>query len=181
MKSLFVIAALMFISGACKAQVRADQTAELEKKIKQEIDIEIPKIEQQLRKTNTNLAIIEFTLDTLRIEMLMDKRLKSAYSDFGMRDIAYGTAKLYDSLLNKYYKKLLARLQPEDKKVLVKAQKNWIAFRDSESDLISTISKDQYSGGGTMQQLTEASEYLEMVKTRTVAIFNHLARATQID
>ena len=78
-----------------------------------------------------------------------------------MRDAGYEAATLYDSLLNKYYKKFLAVLKGEDKKNLLQAQKSWLAFRDNETKLVETISKDQYSGGGTMQQLTESSEYLD--------------------
>jgi uncharacterized protein YecT (DUF1311 family) len=109
----------------------------------------------------------------------MEEYIELDFSDFGMRDAGYKTAKLYDSLLNKYYKNLSTTLQGEDKKVLIQAQKAWITFRDSEFKLVETISKDEYSGGGTMQQLTEASEYLDLIKSRTIAIFDHYIRATQ--
>jgi hypothetical protein len=35
------------------------------------------------------------------------------------------------------------------------------------------------SGGGTMQQLTESSMYMDLIKNRTIAIFEHYTRATQ--
>lgn len=70
-------------------------------------------------------------------------------------------------------------LKGEDKKALVQAQKAWLAFRDSETNLVEIVSKDEYSGGGTMQQLTEASEYLNLIKNRTIALFEHYIRATQ--
>ncbi|WP_301928965.1 lysozyme inhibitor LprI family protein [Ferruginibacter sp.] len=172
---LFIVFILMCAITAAQSKT----TAELEKKIKQEVEKEIPKLEQRLKASKFNIVQIEFTLDTFRIELLFEKHLASNFADFSMADATYETAKLYDSLLNKYYKKLLAALKGDDKKVLMQAQKNWIAFRDSEFSLVETISKEAYAGGGTMQQLTESSAYLNLVKSRTVAIFEHFTRATQ--
>jgi hypothetical protein len=147
--------ALLFLSFfwhlTITAQPAVSTRTELEKKIKQEVEKEIPKLEQQLKATKVNIVQIEFTLDTFRIELLFQKKLALNFADFSMRDATYQTAKLYDSLLNKYYKKLLAALKGDDKKVLIQAQKNWIAFGDSEFNLVETISKEAYAGGGTMQ------------------------------
>jgi uncharacterized protein YecT (DUF1311 family) len=63
--------------------------------------------------------------------------------------------------------------------VLVEAQKAWISFRDKEAKLVGLIGKDEYSGGGTIQQLIDASEYLEIVRQRTFKLFGHYLRATQ--
>ena len=103
------------------------------------------------------------------------------YSDFGMRQAGYETAKLYDILLNKYYQKLLTALKADDKKALIQAQKAWIIFRDNEFKLVETLSKTEYSGGGTVQQLIESSEYLDLVKKRTIALFNHYLRTTELE
>jgi uncharacterized protein YecT (DUF1311 family) len=154
-------------------------TPELQKKIMQDIDKEVPKLKQRFSKDGYNAVQIEFTVDTFRVEHFMAKWVDLDYRDFGMRDAGYATAELYDSLLNKYYKMLLLVLKGEDKKVLVKAQKTWLAYRDSETNLVGTVSKEEYSGGGTMQQLTEASGYLDLVKNRTIALFEHYVRATQ--
>ena len=109
----------------------------------------------------------------------MTDRLQQDNSDFGMSDATYKIATLYDSLLNKYYKKLSGVLKGDDKKDLTQAQKSWITFRDNETKLVATISKDQYSGGGTMQRLTESSEYLTLIKNRVITLFEHYLRATQ--
>ncbi len=118
-------------------------------------------------------------LNDLQVEKFMEKWVGFDYRDCGMRDAGYAGAKLYDSLLNKYYKKLLATLKGDDKKLLIQAQKDWLAFRDSESKLVETISKDKYSGGGTMQQLTESSKYLALIRDRFLTIFDRYLRATQ--
>lgn len=156
-----------------------DVTPGLQKKIMKDIDKEVPKVKQRLEKSKENPVQIEFTIDTFRVERFMEKWVGLDYRDFGMRDAGYATANLYDSLLNKYYKKLLAVLKGEDKKTLLQAQKAWLSYRDSETKLVGTISKDEYSGGGTMQGLTEASEYLNLIKSRTITLFEHYVRATQ--
>lgn len=162
-----------------QAKTPVEVTPALQKNIISDIDKEIPKLKQRLEKAKENAVHIEFTIDTFRIERFMTKWIALDYSDFGMRDAGYATAKIYDSLLNKYYKMLLTVLKGDDKKTLVQAQKAWLAFRDGESKLVGTISKEDYSGGGTMQQLTESSEYLNLIRDRTIALFQHYVRATQ--
>jgi uncharacterized protein YecT (DUF1311 family) len=179
MKSALIIlfAVLPFFSAI--GQTHIEITPELLKKIKQTIEKEIPGLKQQLEKKQISPVEIEFTIDTFRAERFMKEYINLTQSDFGMRDAAYETANVYDGLLNKYYKKLLSVLKGDDKKVLIKTQKAWLTFRDNENELVGTISKDEYAGGGTLQQLTESSIYLELIKNRTIAIFDHYTRATQ--
>lgn len=179
MKLSFMFFAGVVLSITALGQIPADVTPELQKKLKLEIEKEIPKLKQELEEKEINSAQIEFTLDTFRIEQLMEKWIDLDYSDFGMRDAGYAATKLYDSLLNKYYKKLLAVLQNNDKQVLIQAQKAWLSFRDNETKLTETISKEEYTGGGTMQNIVESVKYLTLVKSRTIAIFEHYTRATQ--
>jgi uncharacterized protein YecT (DUF1311 family) len=154
-------------------------TPELLVKLKQEIEREVPGIKSELEITTENTIRIEFTLDTFKIERLIIKMVDLDYSDIGLYNAVYEAAKGYDILLNKYYKKLLAALKGDDKKALVSAQKSWLSFRDTETKLVETISKDEYSGGGTLQQLTESSAYYNLIKTRTISIFEHYVRAIQ--
>lgn len=109
----------------------------------------------------------------------MAKSMEYDYSTAGMSDASYYAAHQYDSLLNKYYKRLLSVLKGADKAVLIKAQKAWLAFRDSEMKLVDTMSKEEYSGGGTVQQLTDASIYLAFIKNRVVTLFDHYSRTFQ--
>ena len=181
MKFILLIVGLLFhfFSFSQKSTDLGEVTLAIQKKIKQDIEKEIPKLRNNLEANKTNAIQIEFSLDTFRVERFMTKWIELDYSDPGMREATYATANQYDSLLNKYYKKLLTVLKGDDKKNLVQAQKSWLSFRDAELKLVGTISKDQYSGGGTLQQLTESSEYLNLIKERTIAIFNHFTRATQ--
>lgn len=122
---------------------------------------------------------IEFRVDTFRVEQAYCRSMKNVLSDFDMSEAAYELAHSYDSLMNKYYRKLAGLLSGKDRQVLVSAQKAWLAFRDNETKLVGVLSKEEYAGGGTIQRLTESNSYLELVKTRTVTLFEHYLRASQ--
>jgi uncharacterized protein YecT (DUF1311 family) len=79
----------------------------------------------------------------------------------------------YDKLMNKYYNKLLKLLKPDDKNVLVAAQKAWLKYRDAEFKLIGTMTKEEYSGGGTIQTNIANGRYADITVRRTIEIFNY--------
>jgi uncharacterized protein YecT (DUF1311 family) len=172
----------LFIQFIALAQNQApvEVTPGLQKKMRQDIEKEVPKLKERLEKENETQTAIEFCIDTFRVEQLLSKWINIDYGDFGMRDAGYAAARHYDSLMNKYYKKLSSVLKGDDRNTLKQAQKAWLSFRNNETKLVETISKDEYSGGGTMQQLTEASEYLSLVKNRTIVLYEHYVRAMQI-
>jgi len=180
MKAIITIVSALLFFITAKGQTTAI-TPGLQQKLQQAIELQVPAFKKKLENKKLNAEIIAFSIDTFRIERLLGRSVELNFSDFSMRDAGYSAAVGYDSLLNKYYKKLLNTLKGDDKKVLQQAQKNWISFRDSETKLVETISKDEYSGGGTMQQLAESSMYLDIVRSRVLAIFSHYTRAAQID
>ena len=77
---------------------------------------------------------------------------------------------MYDSLMNRYYKNLLTGLSETGKKSLQKTQRAWLAFRDNESQLIHTLSQEAYPDP-EVETLTEASLYLDLVKSRVIQLF----------
>jgi len=170
---------LRIISFSQQVDKPVEVTEEMQEKIKRDINKDAVKFKQNLDKSGYSSAYKEFALDTFKIERFMSKWIDLDYRDFGMRDASYEGARFYDSLLNKYYKRLLALLKGNDKKILVQAQKAWLTFRDSETKLVYIISKPEYSGGGTMQQLTESSSYLAIIKNRTYDLFEHFVRASK--
>ncbi|HSC53762.1 MAG TPA: lysozyme inhibitor LprI family protein [Phnomibacter sp.] len=182
MRYLILISGLLLFQAVSFSQSKnapVEVTPTIEKKINQEIEKEVALLKATLTKAKESATSIEFAIDTFRIERYYEKYMDYDYTTAGMSSSTYNVANKYDSLLNKYYKRFLSVLAQKDKAVLVNAQKSWIAFRDNELKLVSTISKDEYSGGGTMQQLVDASEYLDIIKQRTIAIYLHYLRATQ--
>ncbi|KYP13542.1 lysozyme inhibitor LprI family protein [Flavihumibacter sp. CACIAM 22H1] len=183
MKLFLSIAGLFMQINAFSQAVKdpIEVTIDLHKKLVQEIDYELPIRKQKLQSKGNNMVFIEFSVDTFKVERLIAKWIELDYSDIGMRSAISEATKLYDNLLNKYYKKLLFQLNEEDKKVLISAQKAWLSFRDNEIKLVETIAKEKYSGGGTSRLLTEDMAYFNLLKCRTIVLFEHYYGTMQVE
>lgn len=168
------ISLLCFTYSSLFAQNMQEVTPEIEKKINNEIE-QAAKVKKMQYKKDKDLSEdwIEFSLDTFRISQYEEKYMSYNYSTVGMNTAMNLAADKYDQLLNKYYKKLLNVLDKNDKEALIEAQRAWIAFRDKEMQLESTLEQDRYSGGGTMQILRHASVYEELIRKRVIEIFEY--------
>jgi len=141
--------------------------------IKTDVENKVIKFKATLSTSEMTPEQNEFSVDTFRIEHIAAQRMEIDYSTSGLNETTNDLTASYDMLLNKYYQKLLKSLNPEDKKVLVTAQRAWMNFRDSEAILIRTMTKDEYSGGGTIQSNIATSSYSHMVKHRAIELFNY--------
>jgi len=184
MKFIYTILTVVLTSITALAQNQhspVEVTPAILKTIKSELSKEAEALKARLKASSEAAIVVEFTLDTFLIEKFQEKYIDYDWSTAGMRLSTYEAAAKYDSLLNKYYKKLSGVLKPTDRLLLVNAQKAWISFRDKEQKLIGIVSKEEYSGGGTIQQLIDAGYYLELVRRRLFQIYQHYSRATQTD
>ncbi|KRB56460.1 lysozyme inhibitor LprI family protein [Flavobacterium sp. Root186] len=174
MKHFFLSIIFCFIGNIALGQNSPKEISpEVLKKIKADVEAQIPKLKLKLVKQELNPDEIEFKIDTFRIETITSKRMDIDYSTAGMNITVDELTTNYDKLMNKYYNKLMKSLKPEDKKVLITAQKAWLAFRDAEIKLIGTMTEDQYSGGGTMQSNIRMGQYSSLVVERTIDIFHY--------
>lgn len=80
-------------------------TPQMEKKIRDEVEKQIPSFQRMLQKEKLNQVQMEFAIDAFRIERFTEKWIKLDFKNAGMSNSAYAGAKGYDSLLNKYYKR----------------------------------------------------------------------------
>jgi len=173
-KSIILIITLSFslLSFSQHKEIR-ELTPGILNGIKTEIGNKAIKYKATLLKTEMTPAQREFSVDTFKIEQIVLKRMDIDYSTAGMNETINDLTASYDILLNKYYQKLLKSFNLEDKKVLVAAQRAWMSFRDSEATLIWTMTKDEYSGGGTIQSNIATISYSHMVKQRAIEMFNY--------
>lgn len=142
-------------------------------KIRAEVEKLIPAYKKSLTEKDFTADEIEFSVDTFRISQIVTKRMDVDYSTIGINITIDEMTSSYDKLMNKYYNKLLKTLKPEDKKVLIIAQKAWLTFRDAEAELIGTMTKEVYSGGGTIQSNIATSAYSDLIVQRTIEIFQY--------
>lgn len=175
LKNTLLLIKFCFVSYLSVGQTEGPKeiTPQVLQKIKADIEKQIPSLKQKLSNQTLTAGQIEFALDTFRIEQMVVERISIDYSTVGMNISVDEKTVAYDKLLNKYYNKLLPLLQPEDKKILVAAQKAWLAYRDAESKLIWTMAKDEYTGGGTMYSSIATGRYSDLVVKRAVDIFNY--------
>lgn len=166
----------LFLSAFTYAQNNGPKeiTPQLLQKIKTDVEKQIPTLRLKLSKDDYNSKDrIEFMIDTFRIEKITEKRMEMDYSTAGMNNAVGDLTTEYDKLLNKYYSQLVKIIKPEDKNTLIKAQRVWISYRDSEQDLINTFTDEKYTGGGTMYSSIRIGHYNNLVKERTITLFNY--------
>ena len=135
-------------------------------------DNRVLSLRKQLKKYWIDESI-DFASDTCRIETIEFEKMEIDYSTLGM-NVAISESKYqYDKLLNKYYKKLVAKLEGSDKEILKQTQRDWIRFRNSEYKLGFLLSKEKYSGGGTMQSINRNMLGKILTKNRLIEIYHH--------
>ncbi|MFZ6023796.1 MAG: lysozyme inhibitor LprI family protein [Bacteroidota bacterium] len=175
MKSLFLLLACLFVGYLSIGQkVSSNEiTPRILQKLKADIEKQLPEFKKQLSRQELTADQMEFAVDTFRIEQLVSKRIDIDYSTQGMNKAVQEMTKSYDSLMNKYYTKLLQVLKQEDKKILVNAQKAWLIYRDTEAKLIGTLTKIEYSGGGSIQSNIAVGSFANLIVRRAVEIFNY--------
>ena len=155
-----------------------DVTAKVQVKLKQEVENEIPAYKMKLEKYKEYATTIAFSVDTFRVERFMQKWMDLNNSDFSMKEATLAAVRMYDELLNKYYRKLSESLKPADRKKLVDTQKAWLAYRDTEEKLIMAVDSEAYSGG-SMEGLLDIASYLNIVKQRTGMLFDYYTALRQ--
>lgn len=86
-----------------------------------------------------------------------------------MNQTALNDYKVVDQKLNKVYQELIKNLPPKEKALLIKAQKSWIAFRDSDCEFAISAYE-----GGSIQPLIKYTCLTEATQKRIEALENYL-------
>lgn len=85
----------------------------------------------------------------------------SAQTQAEMNKIAYDDFKKADTELNKVYKKVIEVLDVKEKQLMIKAQKDWLKFRDSHCKF-----KIEQFKGGSIQPLIYSTCLTERTNDR---------------
>ncbi|MFB9861843.1 DUF1311 domain-containing protein [Rufibacter immobilis] len=101
----------------------------------------------------------------VRMAQCLDK--KENQTTAGMCDCVYTALAAWDKKLNTDYKSLLAQLPPAAKGKLIAAQRQWLAFKEKELELIgATYGNAQ----GTMWQPVRANKIMDLTKQRALEL-----------
>jgi uncharacterized protein YecT (DUF1311 family) len=181
MKHLLVLAFLSFFSTGGYAQLEDNELDSLKKVWTKELKSQLMRQEinrpaQDGWSAFADSVFNAYAKDTFMLNGLFVRQLDADPTTFGMVRAMGDYEAGYDKLLNKYYQLLLKKLSKTDREALKESQRNWIRLRDSERNLSGLITKDEYSGGGTIQQLIYADWYAEYTKHRVEELINYLTR-----
>ena len=102
------------------------------------------------------------------IDKALEDCMDKAPSTFATRDCDDKALEMWDKELNKVYRELAAKLDPEGKTALKAAQTEWIRYRDEEYKLTDAIYSKQ-----------QGSMYLWMAVDHRVGIVRQRAEALQ--
>lgn len=178
MRKYCVLTFILFLSFTVLAQgefeeIMAGYKMEAERQTEGYID---KMVQNGILNKEDNARLIEFTSDTMKIEKTVFLFFEDEnYSTLDMKVALSYQMDEYDKLLNKYYKLLINILSPEDKIKMRDAQRLWLKYRDSETDInYNIISPNKYMGGGTMWPVVAMERTLDLIKERVFSIFQFI-------
>lgn len=97
----------------------------------------------------------------LAFSQCMDK--PEAQSTQGMVECIGTAYEAWDKALNEAYRTLVQKLDPAAAEKLKSAQRQWLAFRDAESEFLTSF---EVAEGGTMMRLVTNEAMVDLVKSR---------------
>jgi uncharacterized protein YecT (DUF1311 family) len=105
------------------------------------------------------------------IDVWFDKTIESKTTTADIRAVQAEAHQRWDAVLNQLYKDIMAKLSGRDGKQFKQAQRNWLGFRETEMQFLST---SVYTDG-TMAPVILSDVGLKMLKTRVCQLMTHLA------
>lgn len=97
------------------------------------------------------------------IDVWLQAAIEKDSSTAGMRDATNSAREMWDKEMNASYARLMRSLSPDQQQALRASQRNWLAFRDSEAEVISRLVAARE---GTMFQLMATGLGMDIVKSR---------------
>ena len=150
-----------------------DYTLKVKTLLLDSIENESFKLRKQLKREDVSEKVIQFTIDTFKINQYTKRKIIYFYTTNGMNMVVNEETHRYDSLMNVYYIKLKNELSTKDQQILKSAQLSWLNYRDKELDLIGLLRDEKYSGGGTIQSNLFTGMHNSLVIQRTIELFEH--------
>ena len=150
-----------------------DYTLKVQTLLLDSIENESVELRKQLKIDEEYEKVIQFTIDTFKINQYTKRKMIYFYTTNGMNMVVNEETHRYDSLMNVYYTKLKNELSTKDQQILKNAQLSWMNYRDKELDLIGLLRDEKYSGGGTIQSNIYTGMHNSLVIQRTIELFEH--------
>jgi uncharacterized protein YecT (DUF1311 family) len=104
------------------------------------------------------------------IDIWLESSLAGESSDNGMRQIVLQAQTKWEAEMNKVYKRLMLKLNPNQQVTLRKAQQSWLKYREAEGRAILEIVSSQQ---GTIHQLAGTDRGMQLVRERTLDLISY--------
>ncbi len=180
-KNVVLMVALLATLPVFAQQESAEEKA-IKKEIKAEVDRKVAEFKVQLAASDPySKESAEFMSDTFRIERTLELAIEKDGSTQGMNRAMRDADASYDVLLNKYYKKIMSKLDIKDKNIFKEAQRTWVVFRNNETKVASMLVNEKYSGGGTIQSNIFSGRVYELTRSRVRAFGDYWLSFQSID
>lgn len=111
----------------------------------------------------------QYYSDTTAIDLKLEDCLSTGENQttYGMIQCIDSAYNAWDAELNKNYKLLMSILTEEEKDKLKTAQRNWLAFRDSNNEFVGLYSENL---AGSMYRVSANFHSMEMVRLRALEL-----------
>ena len=130
---------------------------------------EIEKEVLQYKKTYLNKST-DFDVEAYRIDQTALRRTEIDYTTTGILGATYEQENSYLKLFDTYYNQLMKILSKEDQNKLIKNQKSWLVYKNTENELFLAENKN----GGTMGSVAIEDGLMSLTKDRARGMFNFL-------
>lgn len=172
--SLYFILMIMASCSIAQTESGSSFTPTQIQSIKANVDRKAAAFQKKLETVSYESAgSQEFHVDTFKAEETARLKMDIAESSAAMNEAMHDLYTDYDKILNIYYNRLLKLLTPEDRKILIQAQRAWLIFQTEERKLLETLMKSEYSGGGTVLSNIQVGMVTELMIHRTLEIGQH--------
>ena len=117
----------------------------------------------------SNQVCAQYYSDTTAIDLKLEDCLSTGENQttYGMIQCIDSAYTAWDAELNKNYKLLMSVLNEEEKDKLKTAQRNWLAFRDSNNAFVGLYSENL---AGSMYRVSANFHAMEMVRLRALEL-----------
>ncbi|MGC8650479.1 MAG: lysozyme inhibitor LprI family protein [Hydrogenobaculum sp.] len=105
------------------------------------------------------------------IDAWLDKCLDKHQTDAGMMNCTEKAQQMWNARLNKVYRELLSKLNPKQREDLIRSERNWVNFAESETRFINDT---YFSAMGTMYYLMGDDDIMELYKRRALQLQGYL-------
>ena len=175
-KSLLFFLCLFMSFGTNAQEVLPELSEKRVAQVKLSIEQDIKNLKIKSKFKDMPSYEVEFYVDTFRIEQLLERCLNFEMSNADRYMLYEQQIKSYESLVTKYYFKLLSKLSIEDKKKLTTALDAWKQYNKAQMDIIWLFQSDAYTIGGTVQIDIAYSKIIGMVKSKVEELYDYYSQ-----